>query len=517
MAGRKSEIKKAQYYVCYLGWLESGGIRGHEFTDPVIYELLQRVRQQYNMAITKLTVQIGKKEIKLTQEMEKGRTKVEKVKYPAIPAKDLTFACQGPAPDDDIVAAIYLGYNPQTRRAVHVHVYRCDSPETAARMVGHLSQLIDLPDHKNRLVKVEKELEQKGFVSGHSQGRPPPQILHRDSSDSTNSGSDRVDGNSVIPILNGRHKAGSTGSSGGSGAGSEGKEAPTLPAYDSVAAELRDKLQRRNKQIPILLPPRDYDTISRSHGKVDIGLDVVDAPPERRKISEHSLGSRTSSHSASDNHIRSLVNEHNRTNDSGVDIPPDYEQDDENVCYNSQGSSQLRMETSRYDKHVSRSSSRSSASDWSHDGVKHNQGPPQADDGYYSFDGRPQQTNSPRHPPVQSFYPVRSPPIERQSPRVQSGADYDRRRALSPVARDPNMRKSAPQPLSPRVQSAHYHVKQHSGPDLGYSLPEKDLRRGLMRQMSDDRNSDNSRKSEPLPGYLQGKPVGRSTSFQVRR
>jgi hypothetical protein len=520
MAGRKSEFKKAQYYVCYLGWLESEGLRGHEYTDPVIYELQQRSRTQYNNPITKLTVQIGKKEIKLTQEMEKGRSKVEKVKYPAIPAKDVTFACQGPAADNDIVAAVYLGYNPQTRRAVHVHVYRCDSPETAARMVGHLNQLIDLPDHKNRLDKVEKELKQKGLINGRSQGRPlPHQYMDRDSVGSGYS-SDRID-NPVIPVLNGRNKSGSIGSSGGSGAGSEGRETPSLPAYDSVAAELREKLQRRNKQIPILLPPRDYDTISRSHGKVDLGFELEESTPsEGRNISEHSQGSRTTSQNASDNQSRFFVSEHNKTNDSGVDIPPDYEQNDEHMCNSSQGSSQLRMDTSKYDKHVSRSSSRSSASD-SSDRQKYSQGHQQADDGYYSYDGRPYQANSPRIPPVQSFYPVRSPPLDRSRTPVErlvkSGADYDMRRAMSPGPRDPSNRKSAPQPLlPPQEQRSYLHVKQHSG-DLGYSMPEKELRKGLMRQTSEDRISENIRTSDLLPSHLQAKPVGRSTSFQLHR
>ena len=68
------------------------------------------------------------------------------------------------SPDEDVVACIYLGYNPQTRCAVHVHVYRCDSMETAAILTAHLNQLIELPEHQQRVLKIEQELVNKGQV-----------------------------------------------------------------------------------------------------------------------------------------------------------------------------------------------------------------------------------------------------------------------------------------------------------------------------------------------------------------
>ena len=68
------------------------------------------------------------------------------------------------SPDEDVVACIYLGYNPQTRCAVHVHVYRCDSVETAAILTAHLNQLIELPEHQQRVLKIEQELVNKGQV-----------------------------------------------------------------------------------------------------------------------------------------------------------------------------------------------------------------------------------------------------------------------------------------------------------------------------------------------------------------
>ncbi len=43
--------------------------------------------------------------------------------------------------------------------------------------------------------------------------------------------------------------------------------------YDSLAAELREKLNTRNKNTPILFPPRDYDTMHRQRGNL-IGIDA---------------------------------------------------------------------------------------------------------------------------------------------------------------------------------------------------------------------------------------------------
>src|SRR5207237_10080147 len=43
--------------------------------------------------------------------------------------------------------------------------------------------------------------------------------------------------------------------------------------YDSLAAELRAKLNTRKRNTPILLPPRDYDTMHRQRGNLK-GIEV---------------------------------------------------------------------------------------------------------------------------------------------------------------------------------------------------------------------------------------------------
>ena len=164
-----SKSQRSQYYVWYLGWKESRGLSGQEFTEPIVRELLVRRRSE---ALPKLTIEVTKKELKVTQLVEKRKGKVDKVKYPAIPSRDVTFATQALYPDEDVVACIYLGYNARTQCAVHVHVYRCDSPDTAALLVDNINALVQLPEHLARVRKIEQELFEKGQIVLRPGNRP---------------------------------------------------------------------------------------------------------------------------------------------------------------------------------------------------------------------------------------------------------------------------------------------------------------------------------------------------------
>ena len=57
-------------------------------------------------------------------------TTQENVKH-FIPHHAITCAVRAEKPNDDVVSCILLIYNPATACPVHVHSYRCDSPETA--------------------------------------------------------------------------------------------------------------------------------------------------------------------------------------------------------------------------------------------------------------------------------------------------------------------------------------------------------------------------------------------------
>ena len=128
MAASGGKIKKAQYYVWYLGWKECRGVYGREHTEPIAKELVYRRKHD---VLPKLTIEVSKRELKIVQLVEKrsgksggGAAKVDRLRYPPVPAKDVTYAVQALSPDEDVVACIYLGYNPVSGCAVHVHCYR---------------------------------------------------------------------------------------------------------------------------------------------------------------------------------------------------------------------------------------------------------------------------------------------------------------------------------------------------------------------------------------------------------
>ena len=109
--------KKQQFYVQFLGWVETNGLRGARYTDPVVNDL-RRKAKKWKFA-PKLTLQVGKKEMKITQDVQDERKKGKKIKtikFPIIPSRDITYATQAASPEDDVVACIYLGYVPRTQR-----------------------------------------------------------------------------------------------------------------------------------------------------------------------------------------------------------------------------------------------------------------------------------------------------------------------------------------------------------------------------------------------------------------
>lgn len=310
--GSKSAvIQKAQYYVQYLGWKECKGLGGREFTEPIVKDLVIRRK---NEDLPKLTIEVSKKELKIYQLIEHKRGKTEKIKYPTVPAKDLTYVTQGLSPDEDIVACIYLGFNPTTRSAVHVHVYRFDSSSSAELYVKHLNQIISIPEHQDRLAKVEEELVAKGqitprprgFMSQYSDGQST--VSGTDLSLST---FDQDLTDEEIRMMNmrleqkvkvsqqprGNYSTDMPKPSGSSNgqlgtiditqwgkdrkaeelwirSRQEAEEYDEDDIYrlekemkqDSLASELKSRLALQKS--PILLPPKDYDTVTRTQGNL---------------------------------------------------------------------------------------------------------------------------------------------------------------------------------------------------------------------------------------------------------
>ncbi|CAG5126708.1 unnamed protein product [Candidula unifasciata] len=247
--------KKSQFYVEFLGWMECRGVRGHKYTESVMREL--RRRQKNMEAPPKLTIEVSRKELKITQNVpDKSKKGGKKVKFPTIPARDVTYVQQAIRPGegrlDDVVACIFLGYMPRTQRYVHVHVYRFDEAKTAALFATQMAALVE--ENYERIQKVEADLAKRGEIddvrmmpgdSVHSDVRTSDSAVGSASSTGSNDESSSFTNDEIDSDL---------------------QSLKDVQPFDSVADELKYRLQMKDK--PLLLPPKDYDTIRRGHGNL---------------------------------------------------------------------------------------------------------------------------------------------------------------------------------------------------------------------------------------------------------
>ena len=190
MAFRRSsssskDVKKASYYVWFLGAKEAKGLRGDHFVLPVLHQLLEQERM---LEPSKVTLQVSNKGIKIVQNVPKKppgkpclptstglsscsssssssnnvsasslstgvNCKTEQIKH-LIPHDSITCVVQ----EDDIVCCLLLIFNPVTKCPVHVHGYRCDSIETAVSLKESLQTLIDRPENQKKFIEIEKRL-----------------------------------------------------------------------------------------------------------------------------------------------------------------------------------------------------------------------------------------------------------------------------------------------------------------------------------------------------------------------
>ncbi|CAK1590273.1 unnamed protein product [Parnassius mnemosyne] len=218
----KKDIKKASYYVWFLGAQESRGLRGEEFALPAIRLLEERAR---DLEPFKVTLQVSHKGLKIIQNVS-AKGKQQTIKH-FIPHGSITSAVvQG-----DVVACVLLLYNPITGCPVHVHAYRCDSDHTAEMLFTHLQALIERPENQKKFADIERKLQMRGALPSK---KPPDSSLGSEVSRESDSGST--------------------------------EERCVANLYDSLAAELKQKLSTGKS--PILLPPRDYDTVHRQKGNL---------------------------------------------------------------------------------------------------------------------------------------------------------------------------------------------------------------------------------------------------------
>ncbi|KAF5304203.1 hypothetical protein FQR65_LT08010 [Abscondita terminalis] len=226
----RKDIKKSSYYVWFLGAKESKDLRGSDYLPSVIQHLVDREK---DVEPFKVTLQISHKGLKIiqnivTQGSKNSKPKNETIKH-FISHNKITCVHQ----QDDIIACILLLFNPVTKCPLHVHAYRCDSLETATLLKQQLQTLIERPENQKKRCEIENRL------------KTPKEVKKIESSLSSDTGTSTRESESSEERFS--------------------SDRVTTP-YDSVAAELRAKLKKNNE--PILLPPRDYDTVHRQKGNL---------------------------------------------------------------------------------------------------------------------------------------------------------------------------------------------------------------------------------------------------------
>ncbi|KAK0425970.1 hypothetical protein QR680_009480 [Steinernema hermaphroditum] len=170
-------MTRSHFYVWYLGSKEAEGVRGASVVLPAMRQTLS---DSFRRTPNKATVQISSKGLKLIQTVptvsKSGKVKMQLVKF-HIAANCVTFCMTGRAPFDDVVGVVMLVRNPESQAPMHVHCYRCDSPETAAIMISTLQVLISRPETQQSIRDLEQHLFQSGILP--QRPRSPPSASGR--------------------------------------------------------------------------------------------------------------------------------------------------------------------------------------------------------------------------------------------------------------------------------------------------------------------------------------------------
>ena len=218
-------------------------------------------RKEEECEPAKVTLQISSKGIKLVAEALRH----------FVPSHAVTYVCQGSPPDDDIVSVILLLYNPVTKCPVHLHSYRCDSVETADLLAEQFQLLVDLPENQRKIRDLEERLHSQGlYPAGHQSSRmlikscdtglggSSGDLLTGDSSSDDHEHLQQQQQHQQHQQQQFQQQPYHRQSDNNT----RGDQERIARLYDSLAAELRDKLggAMSGKSAPILLPPKDYET-----------------------------------------------------------------------------------------------------------------------------------------------------------------------------------------------------------------------------------------------------------------
>lgn len=267
MAFRRKDGKKFSYYVLFLGAKEARGLRGEEYVLPAMRKLIEQERR---IEPSKVTVQVSEKGLKIIQNVSKrskhehltSKQKTEQVKH-LIPHELITAVVQ----EEDIVCCLLLICNPVTRCPAHVHAYRCDSVETASAFRESLQTFAAKTRPGKKVLEVDSCLSSVQQI-----GSREVQLRRSGGSSSDDRSSTRTQGSdgtgeflTVRPPAKMSFRSPAKTSPPRDTLKSPVSEKEQL--FESLAHELKIKLNPSSG--PLLLPPRDYDTISRGRGKLN--------------------------------------------------------------------------------------------------------------------------------------------------------------------------------------------------------------------------------------------------------
>lgn len=291
---KRKDSSGRQFYVEFLGWLPCRGIRGNIYTNSVAHELIQRKRKYPD--VPKMTLQVTLNEIKISNDNseEHRKEKITSVKYPCIMMKNIMYATCMTAQNADIAACIYYTFNPATKSMLHTHVYRFDSPATASTFVDLINQVILTPQHQDYVSQIEEQLRHNGLLQAVVDRPPPQPAFPQKPSWSPTS--------ETFPDQVADYE-------------SDTYSSPEALSMQAVTSELKQKL--RTGEGPLLLPPKDYDTVHRKQGRLnDITM--------RKSLNEILVGRTAVEAAASISGNTSLLNDEEEEQDENPNDKPIY-------------------------------------------------------------------------------------------------------------------------------------------------------------------------------------------------
>ena len=330
---------KSSYYVWFLGSRESRGLRGAEFIRPAVRHLLDKSRN--SDVVKKLTLQVSSKGMKIVQtpasSSSSSSDKYRKLRQQIpssspmmdmkqfVPHSSITSVYQSDPPHDDVISCILLVNNNSSSSIggsspdcpLYVYSYRCDSSETASLLRQQLQALVERPENQAKFDDIEQKLIEKGLLlptkldSGSGNKKVSKFPMGNGGGGSNASSKIGSDGRSLGRSSDsGGSELGGSAGGGNSSPGGAADNNKLVTLYDSLAAELREKLACRGKHPPLLLPPRDYDTVTRSKGN----LSEIDS---RRALNPLIVGKNNAAKKSDDSDDGIGSSEDNNNNNTG--------------------------------------------------------------------------------------------------------------------------------------------------------------------------------------------------------